>query len=48
MIRFVQHCYKNSLNHQGDHSGCVKPPVDTKTKVAFKYRDRLKSWFVVW
>ena len=22
---------------QGDHSGCVKPPVDTKTKVAFKY-----------
>ena len=20
---------------QGDHSGCVKPPVDTETKVAF-------------
>ena len=20
---------------QGDHSGCVKPPVDTKTKVLF-------------
>ena len=22
---------------QGDHSGSVKPPVDTKTKVAFYY-----------
>ena len=22
---------------QGDHSGCVKPPIDTKTKVAFQY-----------
>ena len=22
---------------QGDHSGCVKPPVDIKTKVPFEY-----------
>ena len=22
-------------NIQGDHSGCAKPPFDTKTKVAF-------------
>ena len=22
---------------QGDHSGCDKPPVDFKTKVAFQY-----------
>ena len=22
---------------QGDHSGCVKPPVDIKTNVAFQY-----------
>ena len=28
-------CHQNMITAQGDHSGCVKPPVDTKTKVAF-------------
>ena len=26
---------KSELHSQGDHSGCDKPPVDTKTNVAF-------------
>ena len=26
---------RQNYNLQGDHSGCVKPPVDIKTKVPF-------------
>ena len=26
---------------QGDHSGCDKPPVDTKAKVAFQYKEHI-------
>ena len=29
-----------ALNIQGDHSSCVKPPVDIKTKVPFGFRMR--------
>ena len=31
------HNYEQNL--QVDHSGCVKPPVDIKTKVPFNYEE---------
>ena len=30
-------CMVYSATLQGDHSGCVKPRVDIKTKVVFQY-----------
>ena len=29
--------YDDEAKLQGDHSGCVRPPVDIKTNVAFQY-----------
>ena len=31
------HFYVSFSSLQGDHSGCVKPPFDIKTKVPFQY-----------
>ena len=40
IIRMIQSSFSAKSERervQGDHSAFVKPPVDTKTKVAFKY-----------
>ena len=34
-ISFFVELQRVALIVQGDHSGCVKPPVDIKTKVPF-------------
>ena len=38
-MKYEGHFYGTGVSKilQGDHSGCAKPPVDIKTKVAFEY-----------
>ena len=36
--------FKQRAHVQGDHAGCIKPHVDTKTKVAFLYNEHILKW----